>query len=102
MDSPCPLPPGVLLGMKKLKELYFGEYFKTRDEEKGYIIKEINSPITLDTFQISIDDTHFLMQILQVLCVENLKRYEIVMAEESDLVLEIIMSHGGVLQPMML
>ncbi|CAI9779678.1 unnamed protein product [Fraxinus pennsylvanica] len=83
--GPRPLPPGVLLGMKKLEELYFGEYFETRDEEKGYIIEEISSLTALNTFQISTDDTQFLMQILQVLCVENLKRYEITIAEKKGL-----------------
>ncbi|KAL2464575.1 Disease resistance protein [Forsythia ovata] len=83
--GPCPLPRGILLGMKKLEELYLGDYFETRDEEQRYIIKEVSSLTCLNTFQISTDDTPFLMQILQALHFEKLERFQIIGTEEKGL-----------------
>ncbi|CAI9779545.1 unnamed protein product [Fraxinus pennsylvanica] len=78
-SSYCPLPHGILLQLKKLEELYLG-VVEIRDEEleqRGYIIKEISSLTGLNTFQISTHDPQFLLQILQVLCIEKLERFHI-------------------------
>ncbi|KAL2464578.1 putative disease resistance protein [Forsythia ovata] len=83
--GPCPLPRGILLGMKKLEELYLGDYFETRDEEQRYIIKEVSSLTCLNTFQISTDDAQFLMQILQALHLEKLERFQIIGTQEKGL-----------------
>ncbi|KAL2534949.1 NB-ARC domain-containing protein [Abeliophyllum distichum] len=83
--GPCPLPRGILLGMKKLEELYLGDYFETRDEEQRCIIKEVSSLTCLNTFQISTDDTQFLMQILQALDFEKLERFQITGTQEKGL-----------------
>ncbi|CAI9779546.1 unnamed protein product [Fraxinus pennsylvanica] len=78
-SSYCPLPPGILLQLKKLEELYLG-VVEIRDDEleqRGYIIKEISSLTGLNTFQISTNDSQFLLQILRVLCIEKLERFHI-------------------------
>ncbi|CAA3012065.1 Hypothetical predicted protein [Olea europaea subsp. europaea] len=73
----CPLRPGVLLGMKKLEELYLGKNIPRKGEDQRYIIEELSSLTSLHTFQIS---THILilMQILKTLCVEKLEKFQIV------------------------
>ncbi|CAA2969733.1 disease resistance At4g27190-like [Olea europaea subsp. europaea] len=80
---PLPLPPGTLLQLKKLEELYMG-FVEIRDDEleqRGYIIKEISSLTDLNTFQISTNDPQFLLQILHVLCIEELERFNIVLTD---------------------
>ncbi|CAI9779544.1 unnamed protein product [Fraxinus pennsylvanica] len=78
-SSYCPLPPGILMQLKKLEELYLG-VVEIRDDEleqQGDIIKEISSLTNLNTFQISTNDPQFLLQILHVLCIEKLERFHI-------------------------
>ncbi|CAI9779658.1 unnamed protein product [Fraxinus pennsylvanica] len=76
------LPPGVFSGMKKLEELYLGDYFQTRDEERMHIIEEVSSLTSLNTFQISTDDSQFLMQLIQALCLEKLERFQVIRTKE--------------------
>ncbi|CAI9765710.1 unnamed protein product [Fraxinus pennsylvanica] len=76
LEGPCPLPPGFLLGMKKLEELYLGDYFDIRYEEKEHIIQEVSSLKALNSLQIVTDDTNFLMQLLQG-CSEKLEKFQI-------------------------
>ncbi|CAI9765709.1 unnamed protein product [Fraxinus pennsylvanica] len=73
--GPCPLPPGFLLGMKKLEELYLGDYFNINGE-KEHIIQEVSSLKALNNLQINTDDTRFLMQLFQG-CSEEVENFQI-------------------------
>ncbi|CAA2987039.1 disease resistance At4g27190-like [Olea europaea subsp. europaea] len=83
-SSYCPLPHGILSHLKKLEELYIGVIRIREDEleQRGYIIKEISSLTDLNTFQISTNDTQFLLQILKDMCIEKLERFHIELIDE--------------------
>ncbi|CAI9778193.1 unnamed protein product [Fraxinus pennsylvanica] len=79
----CSLPPGILSKLKKLEELYMG-VIRLRDDEleqRGYIIEEISSLTRLDTFQISTNDSQFLLQIFNILSIEKLDRFYVQLAD---------------------
>ncbi|CAA3015840.1 disease resistance At4g27190-like [Olea europaea subsp. europaea] len=76
VKGPCPLPPGFLFCMKKLEELYLGNYNNISYEEKEHIIQEVSSLKALNTLQIDTDDTRFLTQLFQG-CSEKLEKFQI-------------------------
>ncbi|KAL2534958.1 Disease resistance protein RPS2 [Abeliophyllum distichum] len=81
---PCPLPPGFLIGLKKLEELYLGYLDIGDDKLKRNYIAAISSLAGLNTFQICTDNSKFMLQILRKLRLEKLQRFQIVRGYEEN------------------